>query len=45
MMILLAIGLMIVVLGFWILFILRNGRRIAARSRKNKPLRWLSIRV
>lgn len=45
MIILLAIGVMIVVLVLWILYILRNGRRISARARKNKPLRRLSIRT
>lgn len=45
MMLPLTIGLLFVVLVFWILFIRRNSRRTSARARKNKPLQRLSLRL
>ena len=39
-----AIGLLIAILGLWILFRWSRKRRGSARGRKNRPLRWFSIR-
>ncbi len=40
-----AFGVLVAALALWILFRRRQRRRGSARARRNRPLRWFSIRV